>query len=113
MVQVKRVYDPPSPADGRRVLVDRIWPRGLTKEHAALDRWLKDLAPSHALRKWFAHELSRWEGFKERYHRELALKTDVIEELKLQAQGQTVTLLFSARDDQHNNAVALQEYLRA
>ncbi|HEY6727754.1 MAG TPA: DUF488 domain-containing protein [Polyangiaceae bacterium] len=109
-VKVKRVYDVPARSDGRRVLVDRIWPRGLSKEDANLDAWLKDLAPSAELRKWFGHDPSKWSAFKRKYFRELDQHASVIEQL-LTSPRRTTTLLFAATDREHNNAVALKEYL--
>ena len=111
-IQVKRVYDEPSRGDGERVLVDRVWPRGVRKADARLDDWLKDLAPSSGLRKWFGHQDSRWDEFKQRYFRELDGKPDLVEGLAQRAGHRRVTLLFGARDRDHNNAVALREYLQ-
>lgn len=112
-VRLKRVYEVPARADGERVLVDRVWPRGLSKEKAAVDRWLKAIAPSKELRQWFGHDPERWDGFRERYFRELDARPEVVGELVEAAGGGTVTLVFAARDTEHNNAVALREYLRA
>lgn len=110
-IAVKRVYDPPSRNDGYRVLVDRLWPRGLTKEDAALDAWSKELAPSAALRKWFGHDPARWEGFRHRYAGELDAAAEHWRPLLTQAARHRVTLLYGARDEEHNNAVALKSYL--
>jgi uncharacterized protein YeaO (DUF488 family) len=110
-IAVKRVYDAPSRADGRRVLVDRLWPRGLSKSAAALDDWARDLAPSDQLRRWFGHAPGRWAEFKARYFRELEAKAERVEELRQHARGARLTLLFGARDPEHNNAVARREYL--
>lgn len=112
-IQVKRVYDPATPKDGLRVLVDRVWPRGLTHEDVRADLWLKEIAPSTALRQWFGHDPTRWEAFKARYFAELDANPQPVERLLSMAQAQTVTLLFAARDDQYNQAVALREYLLA
>lgn len=109
MLKIKRIYDKPSASDGWRVLVDRIWPRGMTKQTASIDEWLKIIAPSHELRLWFRHDPAKWSDFKKRYHRELAAQEEVLK--KLITQHKTITLLYSAKDTQHNNAVALQEYL--
>jgi O-6-methylguanine DNA methyltransferase len=109
-IRVKRVYDRPSRDDGVRVLVDRLWPRGVSKAAARVDAWLKDLAPSAALRTWFGHDPARWSEFRRRYHRELAA-TDARSELLELADGQALTLLFAAKDADHNNAVALRDYL--
>ncbi len=112
-LQVKRVYDPPSKDDGIRVLVDRLWPRGLTKTTAAVDLWLKDIAPSVTLRRWFNHDPSpsRWSEFTQRYHEELDHKKAAIAALSGAVRRGRVTLLFGARDPDHNNAVALFRYL--
>jgi uncharacterized protein YeaO (DUF488 family) len=112
-IQVKRVYAPRTPEDGLRVLVDRVWPRGLTREAVHADLWLKEVAPSSALRQWFGHDPTRWESFKARYFAELDANPQPVERLLALAQAQTVTLLFAARDEQHNQAVALREYLLA
>ncbi len=111
MIRIKRVYDAPESGDGERILVDRMWPRGLTKERAAIDLWLRDVAPSDELRKWFGHNPERWMEFKEKYHRELRAGSAALETLKVHSRGDVVTLLFAARDEAHNNAVALREYL--
>mgnify|MGYP000986565860 CR=1 FL=1 len=111
MIRVKRVYDDPDSGDGVRILVDRMWPRGLSKEQAAVDVWMKDVAPSGELRRWFGHEPERWAEFKRRYRGELQTNGGALETLKARARGQMVTLLFAARDMEHNNAVALREFL--
>lgn len=112
-IQVKRVYDPPAPDDGYRVLVDRLWPRGLTKERAAVDEWLREAAPSSDLRRWFAHDPTRWAEFKRRYFAELAAPAarEAVEHLRALAGRGTITLLYAATNEAHNNAVALREYL--
>ncbi|NUO71424.1 MAG: DUF488 domain-containing protein [Frateuria sp.] len=110
---VKRVYEPPSPKDGCRVLVDRLWPRGLKKEDAALDLWVKEVGPSRELRQWFGHEPTRWEGFRHRYAGELDATPDAWHALAEKARRGRVTLLFGARDEEHNNAVALKAYLES
>lgn len=110
-IKLKRIYDAPARADGQRVLVDRIWPRGVSKEAANLDLWLKEVAPSDRLRKWFGHDEERWEEFKRRYFEELNSKRESLEELAATASRGTVTLLFAARDEERNNAVAVKEYL--
>ncbi len=112
-IQTKRVYEPAKSQDGLRILVDRIWPRGMTKEQARAGLWLKELAPSTALRKWFAHEPARWDGFKRRYYAELDANPQAVEQLVTLAQKGKITLLFSARDTECNQAVALKEYLLA
>jgi uncharacterized protein YeaO (DUF488 family) len=108
-VQIKRVYDSPSPADGRRVLVDRLWPRGITKERAALDEWLRDLAPSTSLRKWFGHSPERWAEFTRRYKAELRASKQRVDLLKQCAQHARLTLLYGARDPQFNHAIVLRD----
>ena len=108
---IKRVYEQPAPDDGTRVLVDRMWPRGLTKERAAVDVWVKDVAPSTSLRAWFSHDPARWAEFRRRYIAELSANADEVGRLiALMSAGKT-TLLFGAHDTEHNNAVALAEYL--
>src|SRR5882757_7339214 len=103
---VKRIYEPPAPDDGQRVLVDRIWPRGLRKEDAALTLWLKDVAPSDELRKWFGHEPARWADFQERYRVELKGNGEAVAQLRGLLSKGKVTLLYGAHDEAHNNAVA-------
>jgi uncharacterized protein YeaO (DUF488 family) len=108
-IRLKRVYDKPAKADGRRVLVDRIWPRGLTKQEARIDEWLTEIAPSTKLRKWFRHDPARWNEFKKRYAAELDDRREQVERLARESHKRTVTLLFGAKDIEHNNAVALKE----
>jgi uncharacterized protein YeaO (DUF488 family) len=110
-IRLKRVYDAPAKSDGQRILVDRIWPRGLTKREARVDEWLKEIAPSAGLRKWFAHDPARWKEFKKRYAAELDDQRGQVEHLTRAAEKGTVTLLFGAKDTEHNNAVALKEYI--
>ncbi|MES2390465.1 MAG: DUF488 domain-containing protein [Acidobacteriota bacterium] len=110
-LQLKRVYDPPALTDGTRILVDRLWPRGLTKEKAHLDLWLKDVAPSTELRKWFGHDPERWSEFRRRYLAELKLLPDQIAELKKAVSKGHTTLLYGAKDEQHNEAIVLQQLL--
>ena len=110
-VRIKRIYDAPSTDDGYRVLVDRVWPRGVSKKEVRLDRWLKEIAPSTELRRWFAHEPSRWSEFRRRYREELEESPALIQEVAEKARSGSVTLLFSARDQQHNQAVVLCEWL--
>jgi uncharacterized protein YeaO (DUF488 family) len=113
MLKLKRVYLPPAKADGCRVLVDRLWPRGLSKQKAGVDHWLRDIAPSTALRKWYAHDPERWPEFKRRYAKELKGEKDALAELKtLLKQHKTVTFLFSSKEERLNNAAALKTYLR-
>jgi uncharacterized protein YeaO (DUF488 family) len=110
-IQIKRAYDPPSNDDGCRVLVDRVWPRAVRKERAHIDKWLKDVAPSTALRKWFGHDPAKWKEFEKRYFAELDDRTPLVDELfKLANQG-PVTFIYGAKDETHNNAVALKNYI--
>ena len=111
MVAVKRIYDPPSRTDGTRILVDRLWPRGITKNEAAIDEWLKDIAPSTELRKSFGHDPAKWQQFMARYKNELKEHGGIVDELRRKAKKGRVTLLFSAKDREHNNAVVLKEVL--
>jgi uncharacterized protein YeaO (DUF488 family) len=110
-IAVKRVYEPVAKSDGYRVLVDRIWPRGLKREDAALDIWAKELAPSTALRKWFGHDPACWEAFRHRYASELDKHKSFWQPLITRAERHRVTLLFGAKDEEHNQAVALKMYL--
>jgi uncharacterized protein YeaO (DUF488 family) len=110
-IRIKRAYDPPEPSDGIRVLVDRIWPRGLSKERLQLAVWLRDLAPSSGLRRWFGHDPQKWEEFRRRYFRELAERPEALEALREQLERGRVTLVYAASNEQQNNAVALKEYL--
>ena len=113
MFRVKRIYEPTQASDGYRVLVDRLWPRGVSKQKAGVDLWLKEIAPSDALRKWFGHDPKRWEEFKKKYHRELRKRSTLIAQLKtLQREHGAVALLYSAHDEEHNQAVALEQYLK-
>ena len=111
MIKLKRIYDPPIPDDGRRVLVDRLWPRGIAKDAARLDDWLKEIAPSDELRKWFGHDPAKWEEFRERYRSELQSHQEQLAELRAAANKRTVTLLYAAKDEEHNNAVVLEEMI--
>lgn len=113
MIKVKRAYDAPSKQDGTRVLVDRIWPRGLKKNDAAIDHWLKTVAPSSELRQWFRHDPKKWREFCQRYGAELEDKQDEVRFLREQSQSGALTLVFAARDIAHNNAVALKDYLES
>ena len=110
-VRVKRVYDLPAKADGYRVLVDRLWPRGLKKSEARINEWLREIAPSTTLRKWFKHDPGRWKEFKKKYSAELDDHREQVEKLVREARKRNVTLLFSAKETEHNNAVALKEYV--
>lgn len=110
-ILVKRIYEPAAKSDGFRVLVDRLWPRGVSKENAKLDLWLPDLGPSTALRQWFNHDPIRWEEFLCRYRIELKAKTALLATITEQAETRPVTLLYSAKDEDHNQAVALRSFL--
>ena len=110
-ITVKRVYEPPTKSDGYRVLIDRLWPRGLKKEDVPLDLWAKELAPSTALRQWFDHDPAKWEGFRQRYAGELDKHGEYWRPLAERAAKHSVTLLYGARDEEHNNAVVMKAYL--
>jgi uncharacterized protein YeaO (DUF488 family) len=113
MIQIRRVYDQPGAKDGFRVLVDRLWPRGLTKEKAHVDLWMKEIAPSDALRKWFHHQDGNWGEFVKRYKAELAKKKELLTDLKkLENEHRTVTLLYGSKDEKLNQAVVLAEILK-
>jgi uncharacterized protein YeaO (DUF488 family) len=111
MIQLKRVYEKPSRKDGIRVLVDRLWPRGLTKERAAVKLWLKDVAPSSELRKWFSHDPAKWRQFQARYRKELREKKEALKLLKQKSNEHIVTLVYGARDEEHNEALVLKKVL--
>jgi len=109
MIKIKRVYEKPESEDGIRILVDRLWPRGLTKEKASIDLWLKDIAPSTQLRKWFNHDPEKWNKFKKRYLAELNENKKSVSMLKEQLTNSVVTLIFGAKDEEHNEALVLKE----
>lgn len=111
--QIKRIYEKPSEDDGCRILVDRLWPRGVSREEARLDEWLKDIAPSTELRKWFDHDPDKFDEFSDRYKGELARKEAAIDRLLTAAEEQRVTLLYAARDEAHNHAIVLKEFLES
>lgn len=111
-VQLKRAYEPAEAADGHRVLIDRIWPRGVSKEEARLDEWARELAPTTELRKWFGHDPERFDEFRRRYTAELAAHEEKVRELRRRAREGTLTLVYGARDTEHNDAVVLAEILR-
>lgn len=113
MFRVKRIYLPPSQDDGARILVDRLWPRGLSKARTALDGWMKEIAPSTELRRWFAHDPAKWQAFQARYRAELAQNPQLVNALREKGRHGTVTLLYAAHDTEHNEAVALREYLES
>ncbi len=110
-VRIKRVYDEPAKEDGKRILIDRLWPRGLTKEKAQIDLWLKDIAPSAELRNWFGHDPAKWTEFQARYWAELEANTGAISTLHDELEKGPVTLVYGAKDERHNQAVALKTYL--
>ena len=110
-ITIKRAYEQPDRADGVRVLVDRLWPRGLTKEKANIDLWLKEIAPSTELRKWFGHDPEKWRGFRARYITELRHKDDLVKFLKKKAREKKITLVYGARDQKHNEALVLKKFL--
>jgi len=113
MLRIKRVYDKPAKDDGWRVLVDRLWPRGMKKEAAKIDLWMKDIAPSDALRKSFCHDVKKWPGFQTKYRAELLKRKDLLAELKkIEKEHGTLTLLFGAKDEEHNQAVVLAEVVK-
>lgn len=110
-IKLKRIYEKPSRGDGYRVLVDRIWPRGISKEAAKIDAWHKEIAPSNDLRKWFGHEPEKWKEFKARYFAELKDRSEAVEELVSIVKKRSVTFVYAAKDEQMNNAAALKEYI--
>jgi uncharacterized protein YeaO (DUF488 family) len=110
-LKLKRAYEPPEPGDGTRLLIDRLWPRGVKKSDAAIDRWLRDIAPSGELRRWFAHRPERWPEFRRRYRAELGRHRELVEEIRSAARAGPVTLVYAARDASHNDAVVLRELL--
>ncbi len=110
-IRLKRAYEPAQPIDGLRVLVDRLWPRGLHKDEACIDLWLKDIAPSNELRRWFGHDPVRWQGFQQKYRAELRDRADLLRTIEDALHEGPVTLLFAAYDEEHNNAVALKGVL--
>lgn len=111
MIQLKRAYDEPSKRDGLRILVERLWPRGVSKDRAAIDLWLKDLAPSTELRKWFSHDSEKWGEFRQRYWSELEQRGDLLVLLKHRTTEGTVTFVYAAHDEERNSALALKEFL--
>ncbi len=111
MFKIKRVYEKPEAQDGKRILIDRLWPRGLSKQKAKVDFWMKDVAPSNDLRKWFGHDPKKWPEFKKRYKAELKRNKNAFAQLKAKAKGKA-TLVYGAKDEEHNDAVVLQELLK-
>jgi len=110
-IRLKRVYEKADPEDGKRILVERLWPRGLRKDDAKIDAWLKDVAPSTELRKWYSHDPSKWVKFKERYYKELDAKPEMISGLTKECKEKTVTFVFASKEEKLNNASALKEYI--
>jgi uncharacterized protein YeaO (DUF488 family) len=110
-IRLKRAYDTPVPSDGRRILVERLWPRGLSKERVAVDLWLKDVAPSSELRRWFGHDPGRWEEFRRRYHEELRRRPEGLARLSAYVAQGPVTLVYGSREREHNSAAALKAFL--
>jgi len=111
MIKVKRIYDPPEKGDGFRILVDRLWARGISKEKARVDLWLREIAPSNALRKWYGHDPAKWAEFKRKYLEEIEGKKTEFDLLRQQAKGGTITFLFSSKEEKLNNAAALKEFV--
>jgi uncharacterized protein YeaO (DUF488 family) len=111
MIQIKRAYEPPGKDDGQRFLVDRLWPRGVKKENLQVEAWVKDVAPSSELRQWFQHDPAKWDEFRQRYFRELEKHPEAWQPLLARARRGRVTLVYSAHDTEHNDAVALKEFL--
>jgi uncharacterized protein YeaO (DUF488 family) len=110
-IKLKRAYEPHMAGDGKRILIDRLWPRGVKKTDASIDRWLKDISPSTSLRKWFGHDPARWQKFRQRYAAEVHNHNDLLIELRDLAREGPITLVFSARDELHNDAVVLRDVL--
>jgi len=110
-VKLKRAYEPPATEDGTRILVDRLWPRGVTKKRAAIDQWMKDIAPSTELRKWFSHDPARWDEFRRRYAKEVHQNAALLDRLRSLARHGPITLVYSAHDEKHNDAVELRELI--
>ncbi|MEO8691331.1 MAG: DUF488 domain-containing protein [Candidatus Saccharimonas sp.] len=110
-IPIKRAYEAPDKKDGKRVLVDRLWPRGLTKEKAAIDAWIRDIAPSNELRQWFGHDPEKWDEFQKRFKAEMDANSEAVKRLQDEVSGGKATLIYSAKDEAHNNAVVIQAYL--
>jgi uncharacterized protein YeaO (DUF488 family) len=113
VIKIKRVYEVPDPSDGFRVLVDRLWPRGISKSSAQIDLWLKEIAPSNELRKWYSHDPAKWDEIRKRYFQELDSNPEVVEQIRNYVSRGTVTLVFSSKEEELNNAVTLREYLKS
>lgn len=113
MIKIKRAYEKPSKDDGYRILVDRLWPRGVSKSKSRIDLWLKEIAPSNELRKWFSHDLGKWNEFKKRYHVELKNQKELLQKIKeIEKEHVIITLVYAKKDDRHNNAVFLTDELK-
>jgi uncharacterized protein YeaO (DUF488 family) len=112
-IRLKRVYEKPAPEDGLRILVERLWPRGLTKERAAIDLWMKELSPSPELRKWYGHDAAKWAEFQKRYRAELRQNQDAVEELRQKCGSGQVTFVYAASDEEHSSALILKEFVKA
>ncbi len=112
MIKIKRIYEPPAADDGFRILVDRLWPRGLTKDKAKVDLWARDISPSNELRKWYGHEPAKWAEFKKRYFKEIEDKKELLDLIAQRVKGETVTFLFSSKELKLNNAAALKEFFQ-
>jgi uncharacterized protein YeaO (DUF488 family) len=110
-VKLKRAYEPPVADDGMRILIDRLWPRGITKKRAAIDQWMKDISPSTELRKWFGHDPARWDEFRRRYAQEVHKNSDLLDQLRSLARHGPITLVYSAHDEKHNDAVELRKLI--
>jgi uncharacterized protein YeaO (DUF488 family) len=110
-VKLKRAYEPPAADDGTRILIDRLWPRGITKKRAAIDQWMKDISPSTELRKWFGHDPARWDEFRRRYTQEVHKNSDLLNQLRTLARHGPITLVYSAHDEKHNDAVELRKLI--
>ena len=110
-VNLKRAYESPAAEDGTRILIDRLWPRGISKERAAIDQWMKDIAPSTELRKWFGHDPARWDEFRRRYAQEVRKNTDLLDHLRSLARHGPITLVYAAHDEKHNDAVELRKLI--
>jgi uncharacterized protein YeaO (DUF488 family) len=111
VIALKRVYEKPSKSDGFRILVERLWPRGLAKEKASVDLWLKEIAPSPELRKWYSHDIEKWKEFRSRYTKELKGKSELLDEIKKYTKKGKVTFVYAAHDEEHNSALVLRDYL--
>jgi len=111
-LSMKRAYEEPAATDGKRILIDRLWPRGVSKEKAHIDLWMKEIAPSTELRKWFGHDPEKWKEFQTRYKKELDRNAELVASIRKMAKAEPVTLVYSAKDEAHNDAVVLLEYLK-